>query len=93
MPFHLIGDSLQHDKHGIVFGQDAPYGETCVSIERLQFAEKKEPEDVIDVGIEKDNSRDGRMASLVVRGMRMEVGSEFDLRAEIRRSTENKPMF
>jgi len=93
MPFHLIGDSLQHDKHGIVFGQDAPYGETCISIERLQFAQKKEPEDVIDVGIKKDNSRDGRMTSLVVCGVRMELGSEFDLRAEVGRSSEEKPVF
>lgn len=93
VPFELICNPLKHDKHGIVFGQDASNGKTCVGVERLQLAKEKESEDVIDVGIEKDRSRDGRMASLVVRDVRMEFGSEFYLGAEVGRSTEEKPVF
>src|SRR5215472_10567080 len=93
VPFHLIRDSLQHNKHGVVFGQDAANREACVGIQRLQLAQQQKSEDVIDVGIEKDRSRDGRMPSIVIRGMRMEFRSGFDLLAEVGGSPEKKPVF
>src|SRR5579871_1911713 len=93
VPFQLIRDSLQHDKHGVVFGQDAPNGEACVGIQRLQLAKEKKTEDVIDVGVEKNGSGDGRMPSFVISGMTMEFGRGFDLCAEVGRGSEEKPVF
>src|SRR5215469_2348310 len=88
VPFQLISNSLQHDKHGVVLGQDTANGKACVGIQRLELAQKKESEDVIDVGVEQDGSGDGRMASLVNSGLRMEFGSEFDLGAKVGRGSE-----
>ena len=59
----------------------------------MQLAEEKKAEDVIDVGVKKDSSGDGGMPSLVIRGVRMELGSKFNLRAEVGRGSEEKPVF
>ena len=90
-PADLVGNALQHRKHGIVFGQDAANRLCGVNAKWLKFAEQKKSEDVIDVGVEENGSSDGRIARYVFRGAWMKFGSRFDLRAEIGRSSEQKP--
>ena len=57
VPAHLIGNAPQHGEHGIVFGEDAANGICGVHAQRLQFAQQKQAEHVIDVGVERERLR------------------------------------
>jgi len=55
---------------------------------RLKFAQEKQSEDVIDIGVGECDAGDGRVASRLA-GMQFRRG--FDLKAQVGRSAEQKP--
>src|SRR5579863_9065989 len=61
-PHGLIRNALQHREHGVVFTEDAANGSCGVNAQWLEFAQQKESEDVVDVGIGQYNACDGRLA-------------------------------
>ena len=79
VPSQLVVDALQHGQHRVVFGEDAVNGESRICVERLQFAQEKQSEYVIDVGVEKNHAADRGMSNRVVVGLRVQFGSGFDL--------------
>jgi hypothetical protein len=56
--------------------------------EGLQFAQQKQAEYVVDVGIGENGANDGRLAEAFAG---MQFGRGFDLRAQIGRSAEQEP--
>lgn len=91
VPGQLAWNALQHGEHGIVFGDDAANGFGGVRAERLQLAQEKKAEDVVDVGVEKNGSCDRRLANAVSASAGMKFRRGFDLRAQVGRSSEQKP--
>src|ERR1700733_14862063 len=87
-PSQLTGNALKHGEHGIVFGENPANGFSCAYAQRLQFTEKKQSENMVDVCVEQNASGDGRLAKAFA-GMEFRV--RFDLRAEVGRGSEQKP--
>ena len=85
----LIRDALQHGEHRIVFGQNAADGFGGVHAQRLQFAKQEQAEGVVDVGVAEDGAGDRRLAYAFAG---MEFRSGFDLRAQVGRGAEQKPV-
>jgi hypothetical protein len=47
----LIRNALQHAEHRIVLAENAANGSGGVDAQRLKFAEQKQSEDVVEIGI------------------------------------------
>ena len=72
--------------------ENAADGFGGVHAQRLQFAQQEQAEDVVDVGVGENGSGDRRLANPSSQARpRMQFGSGFDLRAQIGRSSEQKP--
>jgi hypothetical protein len=72
---------MQHAEDGIVFTEDAANGSGGVDAEWLEFAQQKQSEDMVKIGIGKHRAYDWRLARDFAR---MQFGRGFDLRAEVR---------
>src|SRR5450631_2273887 len=84
-PRNLPRNALQHAEHRVVFGENALDGIGNVNPQWLQFAQQQQSQNMIDVGVRENRTGDWRLAHPFVR---MEFGSAFDLRAQIRRSSK-----
>src|ERR1039458_4787375 len=86
-PLGLIWDTVQHAEHGIILAENAANGGGGMDAKRLKFAQEKESEDVIDIGVGECDAGDGRVASRLA-GMQFRRG--FDLKAQVGRSAEQE---
>lgn len=91
-PGKLSFDALQHGEHRVVF-DDLANRVGCEDVQRLQFPHQQQSEDVVNVSVQQDCAGNWRMSRAVVAGMRMKVGTRFDLRTQIGRGSEEKPVF
>ena len=57
-------------------------------LQRLEFAQQEQPEDVVEIGVGQHNTCDRRLAHAIAR---MQLRCGFDLRAQIRRCAQQKP--
>ena len=88
VPFDLVVDALEHGEHGIVFGEDAANREGRVDVERFEFAHPEQSENVIDVGVDENCSADWGMSGRSLVGLRVQVGSRFDLPTQVGRGSQ-----
>ena len=86
--FDLIWNAMQHAEHRVIFAQNTTNGRCGVDAQRLEFAQQKESEDVVEIGIGKRNAGNGGMTRSL---SRMHLRRGFDLRAKVGRCAQQEP--
>jgi len=59
-----------------------------VNAKRLQFAQQKQSENMVEIGVGECDARDGRLTHALPR---MQLGGGFDLRAQVGRRAQQEP--
>ena len=57
-------------------------------MQRLEFAQQEQSEDVVEIGISQRHACDGRLAQAIAR---MQIGCCFDLGVQVRRGAQQEP--
>ena len=78
---------MQHAEHGVVLAENAANGGRGVDAQRLKFAQQKQPEDVVEIGVGERHAGDGRLAHALAR---MQLRRGFDLSAQVGRRTQQE---
>src|SRR5215472_6056803 len=91
MPNRLRLHPLQHSKEAVLLRKNSVHRGGGVDFEWLELAQQQKSERVVKIAV---GEYDGcnRTASALRRFARMEFGSRFDLRSEIRRSVDQAPL-
>ena len=87
-PLGLLWNAMQHAEHRIILAENAANGSCGMDAQRLQFAQQKQSEDVIEIGIGECYAGDGRVTHTLAW---MQFSRGFNLRAQIGRSAQQEP--
>ncbi len=87
-PLGLIWNAMQHAEHRVIFAENAANGRCGMDAQRLEFAQQKQSEDVVEIGIGERYAGDRRMAQTPPR---MQFRRGFDLGEQVRRSAQQEP--
>jgi hypothetical protein len=84
----LLGHAIQHPEHAVVLLQNAPDRSCAINVEGLQFAERQQSRDLINITTSQQNASNGRISPRIPR---MQRWRRFDLQTQIGRGVQQKP--
>ena len=87
-PLGLIWNAMQHAEHRVILAENTADRGGGIDAQRLEFAQQKQSDDVIEIGIGERDAGNGRMAHALAR---MQFRHGLDLSSQVRRGTQQEP--